>query len=282
MKPARFAYHCPESLAHAIGALNELSPDARVMAGGQSLGPLLNLRLAQPSHVIDVSRLDELRGAALDGDKLVIGACVTHAAIEDEKIPDVTAGLLVSVARGIAYRAVRNRGTIGGSLAHADPAADWLTALIALDASVELQGANDKHRVTVAKFIIGPLETAIGKGQLVTHVLVPRLSPGACWGRAKYSKKPGDFAESMVVAVVDPPRGAARIVLGRRSELPCLMMRTSQLLGRTQAYNGTEALEAAIEADLNGAHVAQSDWTLHRAILLRAVRDLNVFRDVHA
>jgi carbon-monoxide dehydrogenase medium subunit len=223
--------------------------------------------------VVDISRLDELRRGAIEGDVLAIGACVTHAAIEDARIPDVTAGLLPHVARGIAYRAVRNRGTIGGSLAHADPAADWLTVMIALDAALELRGANGKHRVGVSEFITGVLETAIGKGELVTRVLVPRLSPGARWGHAKYARKPGDFAESMAVAVVDPRRGAARIVLGRRGEPPVRMARASELLAGTEP--GAEKLHAAIEADLNSAQVPAADWTMHRAILLRAVRDLH-------
>jgi carbon-monoxide dehydrogenase medium subunit len=183
--------------------------------------------------------------------------------------------LLPHVARGIAYRAVRNRGTLGGSIAHADPAADWLTVMIALDAALDLQGAHGKHRVGVSEFVTGALDTAIGKGELVTRVLVPRLSASARWGHAKYARKPGDFAESMAVAVVDPPRGFSRIVLGRRSELPAPMARTSELLARKQGARDSETLHAAVEADLQSAQVSAADWTMHRAILLRAARDLH-------
>jgi carbon-monoxide dehydrogenase medium subunit len=274
MKPAQFSYLRPKTLADAIGVLDELPEDARVIAGGQSLGPMLNLRLAQPKHVVDISRLDELSRAEIEGDTLAIGAGVTHAQIEDRKVPDVTLGLMPHIARGIAYRAVRNRGTIGGSLAHADPAADWLTAMIALDASVELQGATGKRDVEVSGFVTGALETVIARGQLIISVRVPRLSARARWGHAKYARKPGDFAESMAVAVVDPQRNSSRIVLGRRSELPSLMARTSELLAGTQAEPGAEKLRAAIEADLKIAHVSQADWTMHRAILLRGIRDL--------
>jgi aerobic carbon-monoxide dehydrogenase medium subunit len=206
---------------------------------------------------------------------LALGACVTHAQIEDGKVPDVTVGLLPHIARGIAYRAVRNRGTIGGSLAHADPAADWLTVMIALDAALELQGANGKHRVNISEFVTGVLETAIGKGELVTRVLVPRLGPDARWGHAKYARKPGDFGESMAVAVADPRRGASRMVLGRGGEPPALMVRTSELLAGTQAAPGAEKLHAAIEVDLQSAQAPAADWTMHRAILLRAARDLH-------
>jgi carbon-monoxide dehydrogenase medium subunit len=236
---------------------------------------MLNLHLAQPALLVDITRIPELAAVSEDADAVTIGATVTHAAVEDGRVTDPTGGFLARVARGIAYRAVRNRGTIGGSLAHADPAADWLTAMIALGASLELRGATGKRCVSVADFVTGVLETAIGKGQLVTRVLVPRLAPGARWGNAKYARKPGDFAESMAVAVVDPRRGASRVVLGRRGEPPALMARTSELLAGTQAQPGAEKLHAVIEADLQSAQVPAADWTMHRAILLRAVRDLH-------
>src|SRR3954464_1451453 len=138
MKPASFSYARPATLSDAVHNLQSLTDQSRVIAGGQSLGPMLNLRLAQPKHLVDISRLEGLRKATIEGNLLAIGACTTHAEIEDGKIPDVTLGLMPFIARSIAYRAVRNRGTIGGSLAHADPAADWLTTAIAIDASVRL------------------------------------------------------------------------------------------------------------------------------------------------
>ena len=139
MKAAAFEHARPASVADAI-ALLAGQAGARVLAGGQSLGPMLNLRLAQPRLLVQVNRLPELTGVAADADTVTIGACVTHAAIADGLVPDIGGGVLARVADGIAYRAVRNRGTIGGSLCHADPAADWVTVLRALDATVLLQG----------------------------------------------------------------------------------------------------------------------------------------------
>jgi carbon-monoxide dehydrogenase medium subunit len=275
MKPAQFIYHRPVTLTESIGLLNELPQDARVIAGGQSLGPLLNLRLAQPPHVVDISRLQELRGATNEGDTQAIGACITHAQIEDGEIPDVTCGLLRRVACAIAYRAVRNRGTIGGSMAHADPAADWLTTMLALDASVELRSATGHRRIRISDFVTGALQTAIQQGELVICVFISRLSRGARWGYAKYAKKPGDFAESMSVAVADRDRGIGRIVLGRRSEPPTLLTRTSEVLKGMDSRASQEKLHAAIEADLKSAKVDAADWTMHRAIVLRAVRSLS-------
>jgi len=229
MKPAEFAYTRAVTLEDALGSFAS-STMGRVIAGGQSLGPMLNLRLAEPRELIDVSRLAELRHSRIEGDRLAIGACVTHAEIEDGKIADVTLGLMPYVASGIAYRAVRNRGTIGGSIAHADPAADWLTTTIALDASLRLLGAAGQREVRVSDFVLGALDTAIGEGEIITYLLVPRLSSDARWGHAKYAKKLGDFAQSMAVAVVDPARGVARVVLGQRAEPPRLMCNTSELL----------------------------------------------------
>ena len=273
MKPAPFAYQRPGSLQDAIRTF-AAQAEGRLMAGGQSLGPLLNLRLAQPKHVVDISRLEELRSATMEGDILAIGACVTHAEIEDGRIPDVTAGLMPHIASGIAYRAVRNRGTIGGSLAHADPAADWLTTMIALDAKLRLAGAGGSRQIRVSDFPTGALSTAIEDDEIITHVLVTRLSPDARWGHAKYAKKLGDFAQSMAVAVVDSARGPARVVLGRRSELPTLLDEVSGLLTAQGHDPSRDALTKAMEADLAEAQVDPGDYTMHRAIVARAVLDL--------
>ena len=273
MKPAPFSYTRSDAVAGALAGLKSLE-DGRVIAGGQSLGPMLNLRLAEPKHLVDISRLADLRGAELEDHQLAIGACVTHAEIEDGKIPDVTLGLMTFVARGIAYRAVRNRGTIGGSLAHADPAADWLTTTIAMDATVRLAGPAGTREVKVADFVIGAMDTALGEGEILTHVLVPRLSPAAHWGHAKYAKKLGDFAQSMAVAVVDAKRSVSRVVLGRRSEPPTLMKGVSALLAAKGDGVTIGALGSAIESDLRDARVDPGDHTMHRAIVARAVRDL--------
>jgi carbon-monoxide dehydrogenase medium subunit len=134
MKPVRFDYARPRDLAGALDLLTGDRGVVKVLAGGQSIGPMLNLRLVEPDLVVDIAGLAELRRAAREQGHLVLGACVTHADIEDSRVPDVTRGAMARVASAIAYRAVRNRGTVGGSLAHADPAADWITALITLGA----------------------------------------------------------------------------------------------------------------------------------------------------
>ena len=130
MKAAKFEYLRPGDVSAAIGALGTMD-GAKPLSGGQSLGPMLNLRLARPGVLIDLMRLPPLRGVTETPDGVRYGAAITHAEFEDGAVPDPTGGILTRIAGGIAYRAVRNRGTMGGSLAHADPAADWPTTLMA-------------------------------------------------------------------------------------------------------------------------------------------------------
>ena len=155
------------------------------------------------------------------------------------KIPDVTLGLMRHIARGIAYRAVRNRGTIGGSLAHADPAADWLATMIALDASVRLQSTPGVRQLKVADFVVGALDTQIAEAEVISQVLVPRLTASARWGHSKYAKKSGRLRRVLAaISIFDGERGLARVVLGRRAEPPALMQRTSEQL----AADGAQAV----------------------------------------
>src|SRR5882672_2373561 len=157
MKPAPFGYDRPRDLQAALAVLGEAEGSTKIIAGGQSLGPMLNLRLVEPELIVDITGLSELKQAERSGDELVIGACITHGDIEDGRIPDVTRGAMQRVAGAIAYRAVRNRGTIGGSLSHADPAADWVSALSALGARVTLRSLSGVRQLGIEQFITGAL-----------------------------------------------------------------------------------------------------------------------------
>ena len=161
MKAAPFAYERPADVNAALALLAEANGTTKIIAGGQSLGPMLNLRLVQPDLIVDIAGLAELRQAERSGDELVIGACITHGDIEDGRIADVTRGAMQRVAGAIAYRAVRNRGTIGGSLGHADPAADWVSALPALGAKIRLRSLAGIRDLAVEDFITGALESAL-------------------------------------------------------------------------------------------------------------------------
>jgi aerobic carbon-monoxide dehydrogenase medium subunit len=212
MKPAPFELARPANLAEAAAALAQHA-GARLLAGGQSLGPMLNLRLVRPAMLVAIAHLPELGAVAEDADAVTIGAAVTHSAIADGRTPDV-GGILARIAQGIAYRAVRNLGTIGGSLCHADPAADWLCTLTALGASVVTWREAGGRTLPLAQFVTGAFRTALAPGEIVQAVRVPRPSAQARWGYYKACRKPGEFAHAMAAVLNDPARGIRRAVIG--------------------------------------------------------------------
>jgi carbon-monoxide dehydrogenase medium subunit len=184
MKPNPFAWERPASLAALLDRLATAQGGVKLIAGGQSLGPMLALRLVEPDLILDITGIAELRQARVEAGTLVLGACVTHADIEDGRVPDLTGGALQRVASAIAYRPVRNRGTIGGSLVHADPAADWVSALMALGAEVEIAGPTGRRTLPVERFVTGALEVALGPAEILVAVRVPALPPGAANARS--------------------------------------------------------------------------------------------------
>jgi carbon-monoxide dehydrogenase medium subunit len=230
MKPARFDYARPASLDEAVALLTSGAGVVKCLAGGQSLGPMLNLRLVQPDLLVDISRLPELTRVEEEDDGLLLGACTTHAAIEDGRVPDVTGGVLPAVAAGIAYRAVRSRGTIGGSLVHADPAADWISALAALGAEAVVHGSAGRRRIPVVDFMAGVFETVLEPGEILEAVRVPRLGPKARWGFYKVCRKTGEFAHAIGAVLHDPARGVCRAVVGATDSRPIVLDDAGPLL----------------------------------------------------
>jgi carbon-monoxide dehydrogenase medium subunit len=216
MKAAAFDLAYPADLAHATALLAR--PDSRALAGGQSLGPMLNFRLVRPSLLVPIAGLMALRGVEETAESVTIGACVTHAAIADGLVPDIGLNVLARVAEGIAYRAIRNRGTIGGSLCHADPAADWLTTLTALGADALTSGG---RRIPMQTFIRGAFQTALLPGELLVAVSVPKLGAGARWGYVKACRKPGEFAHAMAAVLIDGM--VRRAVIGASAGAPTLV-----------------------------------------------------------
>lgn len=221
MKPVAFDYERPRSIEAALDLL-AARPDAKILAGGQTLGPMLNLRLVQPALLIDITRIPELVVVSEEEDGLAIGACVTHAAIEDGRVQDPANGYLRRVASGIAYRAVRTRGTVGGSLAHADPAADWPSALLALGAEVEIASGSGRRRVALNDFVRGAMETDLGPAEVVARVLVPRSGKDERHGYYTVRRKTGEFAEAIAAVTLDQCSGSFRVVAGGGSEKPVL------------------------------------------------------------
>jgi carbon-monoxide dehydrogenase medium subunit len=223
VKPAAFDYRRPATLDDAIAMLGDAGPTGRVIAGGQSLGPMLNLRLTRPEMLIDITGIAALRDVARTDNGVMLGACVTHSAIEDGSVPDPTHGVLAQIAGGIAYRAVRNRGTIGGSLAHGDPAADWVSVLAALGAQVIIDGPSGERRTPAATFMTGAFETVLKSGEILRGLHIPALSTAARWGYYKFCRKAGDFADAMAAVLFDPQTDAARTVIGATHAQPLII-----------------------------------------------------------
>ncbi len=231
MKPVDFEYARPATVEAALKLLADESRAVKVLAGGQSLGPMLNMRLVRPGLLVDITAVEELRLVEDRTSEIAVGACVTHSDIEDGRVPDVTRGALPTVARGIAYRAVRNRGTIGGSLTHADPAADWIAILAVLGAKVALRGPSGVRVVAVEDYVLGALEADIRDGELLTSVLVPKLGPHARWGYYKSCRKPGELAHAIGAFLIDAERGVARAVIGATEAKPIVVTDAKALLG---------------------------------------------------
>jgi aerobic carbon-monoxide dehydrogenase medium subunit len=275
MKPARFAYQRPSDLNAALALIAKSEGVTKIIAGGQSLGPMVNLRLVEPDLVIDITGLSELKRAERDGDDLVIGACVTHADIEDGRISDVTRGAMQRVASTIAYRAVRNRGTIGGSLSHADPSADWLCALSALGATVTLRSLAGIRRLTIGEFVTGALETALRSGEIVEAIRVPVMAPSACFGYVKSCRKTGDFAHAMSAVLIDDEAETARMVIGALQTAPILLSEPAELFGGRLGAGASRKFDPRIaDAMLAKAGICDAvDRHIHVTVLRRAIAE---------
>jgi carbon-monoxide dehydrogenase medium subunit len=269
VKPVNLDYARPHTVSNALDLLNDESLGAIILAGGQSLGPMLNMRLVRPGLLVDITGVEELRRCEdLDGE-VAIGACVTHSDIEDRRIPDATRGALACVAGGIAYRAVRNRGTIGGSLTHADPAADWVSILAALDAKVELRDRDGARLVAVADFILGALECSIRSGEILVRVRVPRQGPKARWGYYKACRKPGELAHAIGAVVIDPERDVFRAVIGATEAKPIVIADAKPLVTNGA---GDDFDESAVDALMARAGLADPiDRRVHAVALRRAL-----------
>jgi len=276
MKPAPFAYERPATLAEALAAIaNREGGAIKIIAGGQSLGPMLNLRLAQPDVIVDITGLAELKQVEMSGSELAIGACVTHADIEDGRIPDVTRGAMRRIAGAIAYRAVRNRGTIGGSLSHADPSADWVSALAALGARLTLRSLRGARDLAVADFIVGALESALEPDEIVETIRVPTVAPSARWGYVKACRKPGEFAHAIGAVLIDPESGRARAVIGAVEAAPIVVADAAELFGgRVGGDFGRSFDPRVADALLAKAGLADAaDRHIHVTALRRAVAE---------
>lgn len=211
MKPPEFDYRVPRSVAEAVGLLAESAGDARPLAGGQSLVPLLNFRLAQPSMLVDLNRVAPLSVLSVEADSIVAGAMVRTARLV---AADVAAASppLAEAARLVGHPQIRSRGTVGGSIAHADPAAELPAVALLLGATIQLEGPNGRRDVRAEDFFRGLFTTACEPDELVVGVVFPRLIDTYAWGFREFSRRPGDFALAGVGTVLGLDGGSASSV----------------------------------------------------------------------
>jgi carbon-monoxide dehydrogenase medium subunit len=274
MIPAKFEYVRPSSVSDAISALAAGGDDAKVIAGGQSLLPLLRLRLAYPDILVDVGGLDELRGVADNGDHLLIGARTTHYQVVHDPLIAEHCGLLAQAASTVADPAVRHRGTLGGSIAHADPAGDLPAVILALNATIVAAGPGGQREIAAADFFVDYLTTALDPGEVLTGIRVPKL--GSDWGYRyeKFHRTAQAWATVGVAALVRRSNGEvaeARVGLTNMGSVPLRAAAVEAALAGAQA--SSESLRAAAQsaadgtqppADLHGA----PDYRRHLARVL--------------
>jgi carbon-monoxide dehydrogenase medium subunit len=205
MKPPAFEYVRVSSVDEAVAQLAELGDEAKVLAGGQSLVPLLSLRLANPAYLVDINRIGEL-GSIANGSGVRLGAIARHRAVERSEVVARANPLLAAAVKHIGHTAIRNRGTIGGSVAHADPAAELPTILVVLDGEIEARSARGVRTIAAADFFDGFLTTALEPDELLTEVRFPALPAGTGWSIQEFSRRSGDFG--LVTVAVTLAAGA--------------------------------------------------------------------------
>ncbi len=264
MKAAAFAYARPTDSREAGVLLRQSAGLGKIISGGQSLGAMLNLRLAQPELLVDVGAIASLRECVATTDAVILGANTTHAAIEDGLVPDPSNGLMPYVAAGIAYRAIRNRGTLGGSLAHADPAADWVNLMALLEASYHVEGPDGVRVVAAGEWMSGAFTTALRDDEVLTAVRIPRLSSAARWSYYKVNRKTGEFAQALAAIIDDTARGWCRGLVGATDGTPYVFDATA--LVRTPGPGAAAPHLAAA-----GLEPGTYEYQIHLVALLRAV-----------
>ena len=259
MKPAAFDYHRVDTADEAIERLAELGDEAKVLAGGQSLVPMMNFRLVRPPALVDVSRVAELRGLRRVRNSLAIGALTRHAEVEHAAVDDLAGGfeILRRAARFVGHFPIRARGTFGGSVAHADPAAEWCMLAVALDAEIVVRGPDGRRTVPAREFFAGFFTTTLEPAEIVEEVRFPRP-----WRHAaiqEFARRHGDFAivAAVVALEIDPTHPGvvrdARVVVGGVDEVPVRAEAAEAALrGRASDAFADAAKAAAAEVDPSG------------------------------
>ena len=275
MIPAQFDYVAPTSLSEAVTALGEAGEDAKILAGGQSLIPVLRLRLAFPTVLVDLGKVDELRGVTDDGSAIVIGAMTRHSDVLTDPLVQQHAGLLVEATATVADPAVRHRGTFGGALAHADPAGDLAAVALALDAELVAEGPGGRRTIAARDFFVDYLETALSPDEILAAVRIPKLE--GTWGfrYEKFNRVAQAWAIVGVAAAVRTDGGSigeARIGLTNMGSTPVRPASVeAALAGASDLAAVTQAAQSAADGTSPPSDLgAKPDYRAHLARVLTA------------
>jgi len=270
MKPAAFQYLCPSTLDEALQALAAHGDQASVLAGGQSLMPMLSFRLLEPQWVVDINRIPGLDHIRLDGRTLRLGALVRHAQVMASDLVATHLPLLAQAMPHIAHVAIRERGTLGGSLCLADPAAELPACMLALDARMVLRSPQGQREVAAADFFQGLYQTALAPGELLCEVLIALPEPGSVVVFDELIRRHGDYAMAGLAAWSHPASQRSRLVFLGCGDRPTRATRAEALLNARTPVPAFEQLRAAIEADLQPEAdlQAQADTKRHLATVL--------------
>lgn len=273
MKSAPFDYLAAKTVSEVTSTLVQGGRNVMVIAGGQSLLPMLSLRVVLPDLLVDIGKLEELKATSVAKQTLQIGALVTHAEIEDGALPDPFGGLLQKIAAGISYRTVRHYGTIGGSVALADPAADWPVGLLALNAAVRIASRRGIRLQSIDDFLKGQYTTSLTQDEIIVGFDIPIAAAQINWGMSKVVRKSGAFASSVAVVVQHGDQDFTAVALGAAGPRPHLLPKTGHGI-RNQVPE--EKLRVLIADDLKTLALDGDDYLtrLHTSTVMRAVREM--------
>jgi carbon-monoxide dehydrogenase medium subunit len=278
MKPARFTYEAPETLADALATLAGHGDAAKIIAGGQSLAPMMNMRIAQPGHLIDINRIPGLADVRIEGDHLRCGALIRHADLARDETVRKHAPILANAAGTIGHYAIRQRGTLGGSLAHADPAAQLPVVVLALDAAIEIASATGRRTIPAAEFFTSIFTTALAPHEMLVGVRIPLAGPREGWGFRLFTRRAGDFALALVACTLSRAAGGVedlRLIAGGMAATPMRLDRAVRSGTGDAAWIAQAAREVAAAAPIEDNERISSDYRreLLEILVLDALAD---------
>jgi carbon-monoxide dehydrogenase medium subunit len=253
VKPAPFVHHAPRSVEEAVAVLAEVGHDGKILAGGQSLIPILNMRLASPAHLVDINRVTGLDGVEVGSDHVRVGALVRHAQLERHEDAYAALPLLRQALVNVAHPAIRNRGTTVGSIAHADAAGEMPAILVLTDGVVEAAGPRGSREIAARDFFEGPLETSLDEDEMAVAVRFRRFAPGTATAFAESARRHGDYAMAGVAAAVTAADGvvtAASASFVSVTDVPTVLDLTDVLGGQEAAAADWSAAAEAVRAHI--------------------------------